>query len=284
MAPLPDPAILSGLGASFGTSPWKGIGWMPPYYQYCLPFQLTVRPVVFFDSNQVLWQRPQDSIPANRETSRVLRPLWTKFPAETIRLHQVSACSDTLLVPANEPGNAARGRGGQWSSGGISASSLCHGPQCAFRISCLVVVGPKCRSLRLGHFRRRVVSLGLLRLERGPAQDQRLVYAQASDTFARCRCRSHDSLVDSGRPTTGSIPFDDWQISRLACDSCLGSRTCCFRTSLHRRGIARLSSGTRKNSQRRQYRNVVACADDDGSRMVVDLLSGYAPQTPTHRK
>ena len=59
------------------------------YYQYCLPFQLVVRPVVFFDSNQILWQRSQDSIPLDWETSRVLRPLRTKFPAETIHLHAV---------------------------------------------------------------------------------------------------------------------------------------------------------------------------------------------------
>ena len=38
---------------------------MPSYYQYCLPFQLPLRPVVFFDSNQILWQRSQDSIPGN---------------------------------------------------------------------------------------------------------------------------------------------------------------------------------------------------------------------------
>lgn len=67
----------------------KGSGWIPQYYQYCLPFQLTVRPVVFFDSNQILWLRSQDSIPGVWETSRVLRPLWTKFPSKAIHLHSV---------------------------------------------------------------------------------------------------------------------------------------------------------------------------------------------------
>src|ERR1700732_3726493 len=67
--------FFSGLGASIGTTPWKGIWLDVPYYQDCLLFQLTLRPVVFFDSNQILWQGSQDSIPANGETRRVLRPL-----------------------------------------------------------------------------------------------------------------------------------------------------------------------------------------------------------------
>src|SRR3984957_1280296 len=279
MAPPPDRPILSGLGASFATTSWQGIRLDAPYYQLCLPFQLTLRPVVFFDSNQILWQRSQDSIPANGETSRVLRPLWTELSAETIRLHPLQTCSHALLVPANEPGHAARGCYGQWPRSDVRAPALCHGTQRTFPVSGLVVAGPKSRSLRLGHFRRGLASLGLLRVERGPPQNQRLVYPQAPDSFARRRCCSHDSLVDSRRPTSGPIPLDDWQVSRLASDSCLGSGTRRFRTSVHRRRIARLSPRPRPNPKRCQHRDAIAGAHHDGCRMVADLLRRLAFQT-----
>src|SRR5579859_729783 len=115
--------------------------------------------------------------------------------------------------------------------------------------------------------------MGLLRLERGAAKDQRMVYAQALDAFARRRRGSYDSVVDSRWPASGPIPLDDREISRPACDTCMGSRTGCFCPTVRGCGVAGLSSRAWKNLECGEYRAAFARADDDGLRMVSHLLS-----------
>src|SRR5437867_189722 len=119
----------------------------------------------------------------------------------------------------------------------------------------------------------RVAGLGLFHLERRPAQGQGLVHAEAADVFSRGRGGAAAAVVDSGGAASVAILRDDWAASRRTYTAGLGRRAGCDYTSLHRSRIARLLAGARKNTEHGQHRGAVAGADDDGGRMVVDVLS-----------
>src|SRR5690242_8405148 len=115
--------------------------------------------------------------------------------------------------------------------------------------------------------------MGLLRLERSPAKDQRLVYPQALDAVARGRSGSHDSVVDSRWPASRPISLHDRKISRPACDTCMGSRPGCFCSAVRGCRVAGLSSRTWKNIERGQHRAAATRPDDDGLWVVSHLLN-----------
>ena len=81
------------------------------------------------------------SSPASWESNLVLRPLWFEFPTEAIRVHALQECSDALLVPIDEHGDAAGGGGVQCAGGDALAAAVCGGPACAVRVSGMAVGG-----------------------------------------------------------------------------------------------------------------------------------------------
>src|SRR6267154_507007 len=89
--------------------------------------------------------------------------------------------------------------------------------------------------------------LGLSRLEGSAAKDSRLVHAQAADALSRGRNRTDSTLVDSSRRAPRTISFHDQPISRVAGPVGLGSGLGSARSALRRRGVTRLSVGTRKS-------------------------------------
>src|SRR5882724_11754162 len=119
----------------------------------------------------------------------------------------------------------------------------------------------------------RLAGLGLFHLERRPAQGQGLVYAEAADVFSRGRSGAAAAVVDSRGPASVAILRDDWEAPRRTYIARLGRRADCDHTSLHRSRIARLFVGARKNAEHGQHRDTFAGADDDGGRLVADVLS-----------
>src|SRR5216683_876487 len=65
--------------------------------------KLTLGPVVFGAAIAVMNPFPWES-------ERVLRPLRTEFPAQTVRVHSMQEGAHTVLVPVHESGNHFCGR------------------------------------------------------------------------------------------------------------------------------------------------------------------------------
>ena len=110
--------------------------------------------------------------------------------------------ADAVLVPIHEFGDDFCRRALQHGSGLVLVAAAGDVEPRARFVSGMVLVQPACGHVWLGAAGRRVASLGLFRVERSPAEGQRLVYAQAADLLAGGRRSAAASLVDSGRPAS----------------------------------------------------------------------------------
>src|SRR6267143_441395 len=146
------------------------------------------------------------------ESARVLRPLWTEFPAQTVRVHSLQKSADAVLVSIHESGDDICSRALQLAAGSVPAAAACNGGPRENAVSRVVVVRSESGDVWMG---------------------------AAGDRLAR-----------------------------------LGRRAGCDYTSLHRSRVARLFAGARKNAEHGQHRGASTCADDDGGRLVADVLNG----------
>ena len=152
--------------------------------------------------------------PVARESKRVLRTLRTQLPAETIGVHALQGFRDAALVSINEPGDFNGRRGMQRPGGadlltpiGCGYPRACHFPRMA-------LVRLQICDVWLGAGSDRTARMGLIGLERGAAQGQGMVHAQAADLFASGRRGADAALVGTGRSAAGTVSGDDRQISR----------------------------------------------------------------------
>src|SRR6266852_4768433 len=112
----------------------------------------------------------------------------------------------------------------------------------------MVLVQPAVGHVWLGAAGNRSAGLGLLRMERGPAESQRLVHAQIADVLPGGGYSAAAALVDSGGPASLAILRYDQPAPGRANPAGLGR---------------------------------VAGADDDRGRLVADVLSKrLAPRIP----
>src|SRR6266436_7453211 len=139
------------------------------------------------------------------ESSRVLRPLWTELPAQTVRVYSLQASAHAVLVPIYEFGNDFCSRAVQQHSWCVLVTAAGHGETRANLVSQLVLVRSEIRPVRLGAAGHGPARLGLLRVERGPAESQRLVHTQTSDILSGRGRSAAAPLVDSRRPATRAV-------------------------------------------------------------------------------
>src|SRR6267143_7221861 len=210
------------------------------------------------------------------ESARVLRPLWTEFPAQTVRVHSLQKSADAVLVSIHESGDDICSRALQLAAGSVPAAAACNGGPRENAVSRVVVVRSESGDVWMGAAGNRLAGLGLFRVERCPAQGQGLVYPQTADVFSRGRGGAAAAVVDSRGAASVAILRDDWAASGRTYTARLGRRAGCDYPSLHRSRVARLFAGARKNAEPRQHRGASTGADDDGGRLVAYLLSDWS--------
>src|SRR6267143_2971708 len=210
------------------------------------------------------------------ESARVLRPLWTEFPAQTVRVYSLQKSAHAVLVSTHESGDHICSRALQLTAGSVPAAAACDSDPRENAVSRVVVVRSESGDVWMGAVGDWLAGLGLFRMERCPAQGEGLVYAQTADVLSRGRGSTAAAVVDSRGAASVAIFRDDWAASRRTYTARLGRRAGCDHTSLHRPRIARLFTGARKNTELGQHRGAVAGADDDGGRLVADVLSEWS--------
>src|SRR5438046_3271188 len=171
--------------------------------------------------------------PFQWECSRVLRPLWTELPAQTVRVYSLQKSAHAVLVSIHEFGDDFCGRAVQHHSWPVPVAPAGDVKARANLVSQLVLVRSEIRPVRLGASSRRPARLGLFCLERGPAEGQGLVHAQTFDVLAGRWRSSAASLVDSRRPATRAILRYDRPAPGRAHPAGLGRGNGCHHCSLH---------------------------------------------------
>src|SRR5258708_35495444 len=78
------------------------------------------------------------------ESTRVLRPLWTELPAQTVRVHSMQKSADAVLVPIHEFGDDFCGRALQHGSGLVLVAQTGDVEPRARFVSGMVLVQPAC--------------------------------------------------------------------------------------------------------------------------------------------
>jgi hypothetical protein len=112
--------------------------------------------------------------------------------------------------------------------------------------------------------------MGLFGLERGSAQGQRMVHAQAADFFAGGPGGTDAALAGTRRSATATVSRDDRQISATARGLGMGRAGGRGAVVLRRR-ITRLTFGARQDAERGQHWGV-GCRLNDEHRGMVDHL------------
>src|SRR6267378_8284672 len=214
------------------------------------------------------------------ERTRVLRPLWTELPAQTVRVHSMQKSADAVLVPIHEFDDHFCGRALQHGSGLVLVAAADDVEPRARFVAGMVLVQSGCGHVRLGAPGHRVAGLGLFRVERSPAEGQGLVHAQAADVLAGGGRSAAAALVDSGGPASVAILRYDRPAPWSSRHAGMERRAVCYRSSLHRSRIARPSAGPRENVEPCQHGDAVAGADDDGGRLVADVLKSGCRREP----
>src|SRR6267378_3363513 len=167
------------------------------------------------------------------ESSRVLRPLWTELPAQTVRVYSLQKSAHAVLVSIHEFGDDFRGRAVQQHPWCVLVAASGHGAARARFVPRLVLVRSEVCHVWLGAPGDWPVGLGLFHLERSPAEGRGLVHAQAADFLAGRRRSSLVALVDSGRATSRAILCYDRSAPGRAHPAGVGRRAVRHHYSLH---------------------------------------------------
>src|SRR5467141_3315735 len=167
------------------------------------------------------------------ERTRVLRPLWTELPAQTVRLHSLQKSADAVLVPIHEFGDDFCGRALQHGSQPVPVAAAGNGEPRTRFVSGMVLVQPAGGHVWLGAASDRLAGLGLFRVERSPAEGQRLVHPQIADILARRWRRAAAALVDSGGPASLPILRYDRPALRRSSPAGMGRSAGRYHSSLH---------------------------------------------------